>query len=57
MPYLVDKGYCRKCKRVTKHRFSLAIACLKCGVISTQEEFREEEVKNTKEKLSKIREK
>lgn len=43
MVYLNDKGYCRKCRKITSHRFSLMIKCNNCGIISTQEEFRKGE--------------
>jgi hypothetical protein len=40
MPYLNDKGYCRKCERITSHRFSLIVKCLNCKIESIQEEYR-----------------
>jgi hypothetical protein len=41
MPYLDGKGYCRKCKRVTPHRYSLRIKCFNCKLESTQQEYNE----------------
>ncbi len=43
MPYLDDKGYCKKCGRVTKHRFSLKVTCLNCKTVSTQADYRKAE--------------
>ena len=43
MPYLDDKGYCRKCERVTPHRFSLMVKCKNCGLESTQSEYHQGE--------------
>lgn len=49
MPYLNSKGYCRECKRITSHRFSLMIKCYNCGLESTQKEHlqgeKEKEIK------------
>jgi hypothetical protein len=39
MAYLVEKGYCPKCKRIAPHRYSFLIKCLGCGAILTLREF------------------
>lgn len=41
MAYLNGKGYCKKCDRITPHRFSLMVKCLNCGLEKTQKEHNE----------------
>jgi hypothetical protein len=39
MAHIYEDGYCRKCKKITPHRFILMIRCKECGYVSTPKEY------------------
>lgn len=41
--YIKERAYCKRCNKVTQHRFSLMARCLNCNLEQSQKEHKEAE--------------